>query len=192
MPSSEYDLRYIQAVVDQLEDYLLSQILYWPIGIRPSAGAPSYPKLTLGGLLFARTRASAMPKSEAETNKFEQLDAAINQARTKWTVNWEKKAARGFQARLTLWRNFIEDYRVEPSSQYDRYAYEVGRRVQLELLGHETNSIPAAAFDLLKNLDIILQTTLVPGHFIWEKVLETGFPADPYWYLYGCLPSRME
>ena len=192
MPSAEYDLRYMQAAVNQLEEYLLSEILYWPIGVQSPAGAPSFPKLTLGGLLLARKRASVLHKSVAERNQFEQFDTDINRMHAKWTVNWEKKAAREFQARLTLWRNFIEEYRVDPDSQYDRYAYEVGRRVQLELLEHESNSISAAAFDLLKNLDLIIQTSLEPGNFIWENKLKPGFPADPYWYLYGCLPSSME
>ena len=189
MQSAEYDLKYLQAAVNQLEDYLLSEVLFWPIGVREPAGTPPYPKLTLGGLLLARIRARTMLNSQQDNIKFEQLDTDINQVRTKWTVNWGEKAAREFQVRLTLWRNYIEEYRVDPDSQYDRYAYEVSRRVQLELLSHETKSIPSAGFELLKNLDSFLQTTFVPGHFIWENYLIPGFLADPYWYLYGNLPS---
>jgi hypothetical protein len=189
MLSAEYDLRYMQAAVNQLEDYLLSEVLFWPIGVRPPTGTPSYPKLTLGGLLLARARAKAMLNSAPDIQKFEQLDTDMNRARTKWIVNWAKKAVREFQARLTLWGNYIEDYRMDPDSQYDRYAYEVSRRVQLELLGHESSSIPTSAFDLLKNLDFFLQTNFVTGQFIWENNLKSGFPADPFWYLYGRLPS---
>ncbi|HEY5573072.1 MAG TPA: hypothetical protein VIK64_08690, partial [Anaerolineales bacterium] len=59
MPSAEYDLGYLRAAVAALEDYLMSNELYWPIGAASPAGEPDYPRLTLGGLLLAQKRAHA-------------------------------------------------------------------------------------------------------------------------------------
>ena len=81
---------------------------------------------------------------------------------------------------------------MDPESQYDRYAFEVGRRVQLELLQGESETIPTSSFELLESMDLILKTLLIPGQFIWDAELQEGFPRVTYWYLYGNLPSRIE
>lgn len=59
MPSAEYDLGYLKAGISALENYLLSNDLYWPVGASSPSGEPAYPRLTLGGLLLAQKRAHA-------------------------------------------------------------------------------------------------------------------------------------
>lgn len=49
MKSFEYDLRYIRAGLDVLEEYLLSDEVFWPIGVNPPVGDPEYPRLTAMG-----------------------------------------------------------------------------------------------------------------------------------------------
>lgn len=190
MQSAEYDLVYLQDAVAQLEEYLLTNILYYPIGIKPPKGFPSYPKLTLGGILLARTRASVLAVSSTEKKEYNNLEENVSSIKNHWLVKWQEKAAKEFQARLTLWRNYLEDYRKNPSSEFDRYSYEVRRRVQLELLKHETGPIKLAYIELLENLDLILKSLIIPGDFIWDIDLQTGFEYDPFWYLYGQIPSN--
>ena len=192
MPNFEYDLGYLKAAALQLEDYLLSDVLYWPLGVQSPPGTPSYPRLTLGGMLLVCKRLSVIADNDPLENETRRLVADIDQVHIKWSFNWSEKAAREYQARLTLWRNFIDDYRMDPESQYDRYAFEVGRRVQLELLQGESETIPTSSFELLESMDLILKTLLIPGQFIWDTVFQEGFPMDSYWYLYGNLPSRIE
>lgn len=189
MPSAEYDLGYLRAGTPTLENYLLSNDLYWPIGASSPSREPPYPRLTLGGLLFAQKRAHARNLTPVQRDELARLDEQMDDVRDRWQVAWERKAGRSFQARLRLWNNFLDDYRESPSANADRYRYEVERRVMSHLLMDEAKAIPEAHMDLLKALDKMVRVALVPGDFIWDAELESGFPREPYWYLYGQLKT---
>jgi len=192
MPSPEYDLRYLKAGIEQLEPYLLSSDVYWSIGTRAPAGETPYPQLTLGGLLLARLRAHSSIKKSTQQVELEELSGQLNDLHTRWRVAWEGKASKEFPARLNLWKNFLEEYRANPETQYDRYTYEVTRRVMLHLLGAETENIPQAQRDLLASLDLLLHTIFISGDFIWDVTLTASFPQEQYWYLYGRIPKSLQ
>lgn len=192
MPSPEYDLRYLKAGIEQLESYLLSSDVYWSIGTRAPAGETPYPQLTLGVLLLARLRAQSSMKTSTQQVELEELNGRLNDLRTRWRVAWEGKASKEYHARLNLWKNFLEEYRANPETQYDRYKYEVTRRVILDLLGAETENIPQTQRDLLASLDLLLHTIFISGRFIWDVSLAASFPQDQYWYLYGRVPKSLQ
>ena len=192
MPSPEYDLRYLKAGIEQLESYLLSSDVYWSIGTRAPAGETPYPQLTLGVLLLARLRAQSSMKTSTQQVELEELNGRLNDLRTRWRVAWEGKASKEYHARLNLWKNFLEEYRANPETQYDRYKYEVTRRVMLDLLGAETENIPQTQRDLLASLDLLLHTIFTSGKFIWDISLAASFPQDQYWYLYGRVPKSLQ
>jgi hypothetical protein len=191
MPSFEYDLRYLQAGADQLEDYLLAPDLYWPVGVGAPKGEPPYPQLTLGGLLLARQRLVATAQTPAKQSDLFHLEGQLEALRNRWRTAWGKKARQDFHARLNLWRDFLEEYREKPSAHYDRYAYEVGRRAQLHLLAPETVDLPPAETDTLNGLDKLLRAIFRPGAFVWEMRLTSSFPPTTYWYLYGSLGAEI-
>ena len=192
MPSPEYDLRYLEAGIEQLESYLLSSDVYWSIGTRAPTGETPYPQLTLGGLLLARLRSQSSVKTSTQQVELEELSGRLNDLRTRWLVAWEGKASKEFHARLNLWKNFLEEYRTSPETQYDRYKYEVTRRVLLYLLGAETDNIPQAQRDLLASLDLLLRTIFISSEFIWDVSLAASFPQEQYWYLYGRVPKSLQ
>jgi hypothetical protein len=185
MPSIEYDKNYIEAGLLDLEGYLLSKELYWPMGVSPPAGEPPYPRMTLGNLLLSRARLSGQNLRGGQKIEFEQLNKKLEGVRSEWRVAWGKKAAREFSARLSLWRDFLEDYRKEPEANLDRYPYEVSRRVILHLLMPEAENLPPEELELLNGLDGLLKSLLVPSEFIWGPELKNAFPQGDYWYLYG-------
>ena len=188
MPSVSYDLGYFQAGVRILKDYILSKEIYWPIGAKPPVSEPAYPQMTLGGLMLVQARLDARSLSTKESAEFSRLDQAFDVTRSRWQVAWEAKAGREFHARLVLWRDFLEDYRSDPGNHSDRYSYEVNRRVMLHLLDAEAVEVPSEEIQLLEALDQFLLKRFISGDFIWEADLESGFPQETYWYLYG-LPS---
>lgn len=185
MPSVEYDLRYLQAGLLDLEGYLLSNELYWPIGATAPPGDPPYPRLTLGGLLLSQARLKAQRLTPEQESEFTRLEQRMNETRSRWRTAWGQKASKGFHTRLNLWRDFIEDYRHNPGGNRDRYNYEVRRRVMMQLLQPDADEISAQELELLSTLDKYLRSVLVPGDFIWEPELAGGFPKVVYWYLYG-------
>lgn len=189
MKSFEYDLRYLQAGMEALEDYLLGKDVFWPLDIRAPAGAPGYPELTLGGLLLSRARLMAYPKSPEQNKDLDDLLSKINEIRSRWKVAWELKTLHNFSIRLRMWRDFVEEYRHEPQDNADRYPYEVRLRTMLTLLKFEGGGKSPAEAELLGILDKYLEAVLVKAEFIWEPELQSGFPQGIYWYLYGNLPS---
>lgn len=189
MNSPSYQLDYIKAGIDQLEDYLLSDLLYWPAGARAAAGFPPYPQLTLGNLLLFLHQAMALTRDAQDARRLAQYRSDLDAIHTRWSMHWQKKARVEVQARLKLWRDFLQDYRKDPEGNYDRYAYEVTRRVMLEWLPSEAGNASTPEDELLKSLDGILKGLLVRGEFIWEAELQSEFPIDVFWYLYGRLPE---
>lgn len=185
MISYEYEMRYLQAGVSALEEYLLSDEVYWQIGIRAGPGEPPYPNLDLGNLLLSRARAVALSQHVGQDSRSVELEGKVEANRTRWRVAWERKAARCFAARLNLWRDYLEDYRRDATDNLDRYAYEVRHRVMLHLLQAECGAIRPAEEHLLHALDLLLEAVFIPGTFIWQMELATGFPPEPYWYLWG-------
>ena len=191
MPTFEYDLRYLQAGADQLEAYLLAPELYWPAGASAPKGEPPYPQLTLGGLLLARQRLGATAQTAAQQAELTRLEGQLEALRNQWRTAWGNKARQDFHARLKLWRDFLEEYREKPSAHYDRYSYEVGRRVQLHLLAGEAIDLPQAELEVVKGLDKLLRAILRPGPFLWDELLTSSFPEPTYWYLYGTLKDEL-
>jgi hypothetical protein len=191
MPSYEYDRRYLQAGIDQLEAYLLAEELYWPAGVSAPQGQPPYPQLTPGGLLLARQRLQATAETPAQQAELARLESRLEALLSQWRTAWGKKARQDFHARLKLWRDFLEEYREKPSAHHDRYTYEVGRRAQLHLLAPEAIDLPPAETDTLNGLDKLLRAIFRPGAFVWEMRLTSSFPPTTYWYLYGSLGAEI-
>lgn len=190
MASPEYDLRYLQSGLLDLQGYLLSKELYWPIGASSPAGEAPYPRMTLGNLLLSEARLNAQSLSPNQKEEFARLQERLESSRSEWRVAWSQKAQREFSARLSLWRDFIEEYRRKPQANVDRYSYEVTRRVLLDLLQPVAESIPPEEQELLGGLDQVLRAVLVRGEFVWDDELRQGFPENQYWYLYGTPKSE--
>jgi len=190
MHSAEYDLRYLKAGIDDLEEYLLANDLYWPVQISAPHGQPPYPQITPGNLLLARQRLEASAQSGGEQAQLQTLDAKFHSIITQWRSAWEKKCRKDVDARLRLWGDFINDYRENPRANLDRYAYEVTRRVQIQLMQPYVAHLEGGEAELLGTMDKLLRAVLQPGGFVWEAPLEPAFPNPPFWYLFGRLKSN--
>lgn len=178
MTSAEKDKAYLEAGIPDLEQYLLSDELYWPV----TARGYDLPRLTIGGLLLAKARL------EARGERIEALLARLDAVRSKWRAAWGTKAGREFRSRFRLWNNYLTDYRQNPEGHADAYPHEVGNRVMLQLLLSELPSAPPER-EALSRLDSILRASFLPANFIWETGLQPGFPREAYWFLYGKLKS---
>jgi len=192
MKTLDYDFRYIQAGLEVLVNYLLSDEVFWPLSVSLPAGEPDYPRMTLGGLLLAHARLAAYHKSSDQMDQVDLLNSKLDLIRSKWRVAWENKARHSFSARLRMWRDFIEEYKNNPQDNTDRYSYEVRLRAMLTLLISEGGGQNQAEVDLLSGLDAYLKSVLVVDGFIWEPDIQNGFPASVYWYLYGNLPTTVK
>lgn len=182
MPSLVQDLAFLSAGVEQLEDYLLSDVIYWPLH------EADLPHLTLGGLLLAERRATVRARDGAERARLEALRMQMEAVRLRWRAAWERKCSQEVRARLALWQSFLQDYREAPAVQAENYPQQVQWRVLLQLLTETLENAPKEAGVVLE-LDRFLRAVFLPGKFIWEEDLSPAFPPEPFWFLYGNLKA---
>ncbi len=190
MATAENELIYLRAALGLLENYLLAKDLYWPIGVNSPAGSAPYPQLTIGNLLLSLRKLPAYSLNADQQAEVARIEQQLYNMQSKWRVAWEEKSAREFSARLKLWRDFLEEYRSSPENHFDRYRYEVSRRVLLQLLSSQSSQLPPAEVELLSGLDSLLRARFLPADFIWEAELTKSFPQQTYWYLYGRLKTE--
>ncbi len=158
--TSSADLEYLKAAVPELETYLLSNQLYYPLGAR-------LPQLTLGGILLALAREG--PRAEAFRARVETLREARRSA-------WEAKAAREIPSRYRLWLDYLAEYRDDPLEAARLYPQNVRLRAMLTLLGQERC-----------DSDLFLQSVFREGEFVWRDVPAQNFSRATFWYLFGKL-----
>lgn len=177
------DLDFVTDALPELEPYLLSQEVFWPLGA-------NHPRLTLGGLRLILRRLQSLAASPREQATLDRLATQVNVVHTRWRTAWEQKATRELRTRLTLWQNFLGDYRLNPENYADSYPHEVRLRVIITLLIQDLSAVPPETDALLASQDSLLRVSLQAGGFVWEPTLQPSFPPDPFWYLYGTLKVK--
>jgi hypothetical protein len=173
MPNLDQDRRFLDAGVQVLSDYLLSEELFYPLD-------GDLPRLTLGNLTLARARLSA---AGHDADSME-----IDSIREKWRTAWGRKVSREIHTQLDLWRNYLREYRESPGNHADRYPVEVRHRAILKLLTEDAVETPELGS--LPDLDSLLKGWLLPGEIVWEKQVAAGFPPAEFWFLYGTLKLK--
>ena len=158
--SNQKDNRYLSAGVPQLEHYLISKELYYPLNLE-------LPQLTLGGILLSIARLGT------QAAKFEEQ---VETVRSKWRVAWDAKSNREIRARSELWANYLAEYREDPKSEVPLYSQNVRYRAMLRLLGKFED-----------DTDAFVKSVFREGRFIWEEECAPNFSREPFWFLYGIL-----
>lgn len=184
--SANYDLRYLEAGVEELKDYLLYKDLFWPLSAVSPAGEPGYPKLTLGNLLIAQARLRGYAaKRQLDTQQqadYERVEGEIEAVKRKWQAAWEEKAAHEFTSRLRQWGHYLDELHKKKDNHAPYYSNEVRLRAILQLLSADLGKETPPE---LTSLDAVLQALLAPGEFVWEEAVQAGFPQEAFWFLYG-------
>ena len=185
------DLAIVSSMVPELERYLLSDELYWPIGGPSLPGGGEYPRLTFGGLFLALNRLGAVPanfspEQSASLARFKEL---LETTRSKWVAVADRKLAREIKSRLDLWSAYLQECSENRSSCADHYPQQVQYRAMLELLFSELSRISPASphLDQLAMADRQLRAYFSKGEFVWDPALQASFPPDTFWFLYGSI-----
>jgi hypothetical protein len=181
MKSTQEKLSFLQQGVSEIEDYLLSEQLFWPLG--------SGERLTIGSLLLAEKQVHAVENTLDDPQEFISIKKSIDSLRRKWRSNWSNKAEKEFDARLRQWEQAIRELLEDRQNKnLVVYRQEVTLRVLLEILMGEIIQLPEKETFRLSALDRRLRTVMQPGEFIWKSTWQEEFPQKQYWFLYVSLP----
>lgn len=179
------DLKILEAMSAEMDDYLRSETLFWPL---PDS---SLPRLTLGGFLMRQARLVKL-RDLLEPGDQARLDAAIerfNEALDEKIVRFEQHAHEELHARLRQWSEYLRDLSKESFTAGDYYSSAVQTRVMIEALVDKLK-IPPYEFDerVLPEIvayDRALRNYWRPGDFVYPVEWQPAYPRAEYWWLYG-------
>lgn len=150
-----------EKMADELEDYLLSDKLFWQISVDTPLGTRQ-PKMTLGSL-YERIQDLERHVDELGPNdsrRLQQIKLAWEEARQRFPQQWQDKLRREFKSYMHNWRYFLEQRASNPERWSQEYKFEVRNRERarlvLRLLG------PDASADLLKEYETVEKTLDIP------------------------------
>jgi hypothetical protein len=189
MIPTESLLQSLNEMLDELEPYLLSPALFWPINLRGS-GIPQ-DRLTLGNLLLCIDQLLATRESwdlQTEAN-FRRSELQWEQEREKWKSAIGLKTSKEIGSRLNLWRAYLMDLDDGQMANFD-YRHEVRNRVIIERLLEFCTDKETWEKDL-QNADRLLRSLVVQSEFIWAEQLRPMYPSKAFWFLYK-LPRKQD
>ena len=173
MTAKDLNLRFVIEALPSLQDYLLSNELYWPL-------SGTLPRLTPGSLLLTLAFLSITEPVEAE-----KYHGQVDLVRSRWRTAWDKKISREFSNRMRLWSQYVSDQIKHPEQNMESFKVQVRGRVILQLLMDDFTDI--ALINELSNWDDLVKQKFIPGKFLWDSNFEILFPVEVYWFLYGSL-----
>lgn len=182
----EASQEYLQAALREMQAYLLSAQLFWPLSGRPYAAGQPFLQLTVGNLLLAFDALAAANASAGETRwaEVQRLEAEWEAQRIRWAAHVEAKAQRELASRLRQWLAYVED--VREAQLAEDYAGSVRPRLVAERLLDVLPKGPqtARAREQLVQADRRIDPFLQAGPFVLDPALQFRYPETAFPFLY--------
>lgn len=181
----EQDLAVMEAMADEMEEYLRSDVLFWQLM------RGGFPRLTLGGYLMRQYRLLALPEllDPSQAARLEQTVRRFNQALVEKVVRLETKAHHEMAARIRQWAEYLKDVAWEGSASIANYASAVETRAMMaaivELLQTAPYHLQGNVLRQIALLDTNLRRRWQTGEFVWQPEWIPAYPAAQFWWLYG-------
>ncbi len=179
------DLIILEAMAADMNDYLISQSLFWPLS------DTSMPRLTLGGYLMRQHRLAGLRNLLDQENQ-DRLDKAtekFNEALVEKVVRFEQRAHDELHARLRQWNEYLKDVGKESIAAGDFYSSAVETRLIIALLLDKLEMPPyeldKRVLGELGSYDTALRNYWSTGEFVWYPEWRPTYPKESYWWLYG-------
>jgi len=187
MHSPEYNLRLLETGLEELEAFLLSPEILWPLDIRSLPGESPFPRLSLSALLLALDELEALHPELSSEQKARLLRATRRweTLRKKWRSAVDRKGLHEMRMRFNLWKEYLADLE-EDRRAVETYPREVRQRVLFERLLESLSSdqAPRELVRAMRGLDSQLMERSSPTSFLWDPRLRGSYPSDRYWFLY--------
>jgi hypothetical protein len=184
----DYNLAMARAMLDELEAFLQSPDVFWPLSHNSSDARSPFPRLSLGVVLMTldELRAAEPDLAPAELTAIQVVEREFDRIKLKWTVAVEHKALGEMSQRLSIWRAYLQDLSESRSGAED-YPMEVRQRVALARLLDLAGRNPGiqGTAQSLSQLDDSLRASFEPGEFIWDQRLKAVYAPAGFWFLFG-------
>ena len=185
--SLNLDAIFARVVGEQIDEYVHTEVLYYPIG---AMSGMQMPQLTIGMWLEAqwRLKALAAQLSAAQQHDVDVAQAAVQRVRSRASELYKQKARREFKSCLDTWTWYLDDVLArEPNAippEGQAYATQAHVRFRIELLKDDVPQVSDHLARLTSN-DKRLRARFMRGAFVWDAALQPSAPEDACWFLYG-------
>jgi len=184
-PIYQDDLKFLQASIPELQSYILSREIFWPVYYGNFQTAAGMSKLTIGNIYLAIERLKAF--DDLPPAVFIQVSSAINEFETfksKWKTNLKNKGIEELSARINLWMNYLNE--IDKKSHFNKaeYANNVRWRAIVQLLLDNDVPLDEKARNHLNSCDTLLRREFCETHFVWDTAYQNHFDQVKFWYLY--------
>lgn len=185
MHAIEDNLSLLSIMLQEMEAYLLSEEVFWPLARRGQKG--HLPRLTLSAVLLTldELEAQAPEMTTPQSSQYQKSKQQFEIIQQKWAAAIERKARSEFQIRLNLWKAYLQDLEQKPQMIED-YSREIRNSVILGRLQRcvRDKTDLAEKRETIRHGEWILQELTRSGEFLWDKRLMPIYPADEYPLLY--------
>jgi hypothetical protein len=181
------DLAFARVAGEQIDEYVHTEVLYYPIG---AVSGMQMPQLTIGTWLETAWRLQVLASTLTAEQRavLNEAQAKVQRVRSRVPELYNQKARREFKSRLDTWAWYLDELLArEPAAvppQGQAYATQVHVRFKLDLLSADVAQMQDQ-FTRLTTNDRRLRARFVPGPFVWEPELQPHLPPETYWWLYG-------
>ncbi len=183
----QLDLTLAKVVQTQFDDYLQSEVLFWPVGVVDKL---QLPQLTIGTWLASEWRLALLAPAAPE---LAEARATVRKVRSRASEPYLVKARREFKSRVDTWTMFLDEALEKAASRNGGnasspsiYSSAVQNRFKLELLKNDAAQLQDQ-LQRLTTLDMRLKARFKTGDFVWEPELQPAASKETYWWLWGKL-----
>ncbi|MCB0209637.1 MAG: hypothetical protein KDJ52_09915 [Anaerolineae bacterium] len=181
------DLKVVEQMVAGMSDYLNSGSVY------SKKIDHDLMYLTLGGYLIRQHQLMALTDA-LDSSQQARLRKVVEDFETICRTQagaFEKKANQELQARLREWERSLRELLDDRQPSMAFYRNDIEKRVMisalLDAIQAESALLKPELPNQIERLDRQLRSRWRSGSFIWPPQLESAYPADDYWWLYGQL-----
>jgi hypothetical protein len=181
---AEGDLKVLESMASNLTPYLYESEVFGTI-------APNLPKLTVGGLLLRLHRLQGVfdQLSKAQQQRFLNAKEAFENAMAQWAVHYEGKIGQEIKSRLGNYNGYIDDHRDDQAGGHQPDPSEATHRTILQHLREEAQRLGLWTSEFNERLGELDQRmrriTKSGSRFTLAPELQSLYPAETYWWLYG-------
>lgn len=183
----EHDVRALAAMASSLTPYLYEKETFGYL-------EGDLPRLTLGGLLLRLYRLSRLESllNAAQQSLVQQARATAQAECARWAVHYENKLRHELRARLDALDIFLNECLDDRRNCAANYPSQAEKRTMIEHLRAEAQQLDLLTDELearIKGVDQKLRHLLHEGEFISDECLQSVYPRDQFWWLYGEIPE---
>ena len=180
------DLIITEAMVAELEDYIVNDELYRTLIVRMSSGDRNV-RMTGADLLARLHRLNGEREmlTEAEQVRLDSVQEQASATIYAFRTRFHERLERDVKGRLDSLRWFLDECDEDRQRCRTEFPYEMRNRQRIEeVLKQLDGQLPTDLNDKLIQIDQRIRQHTKGTGFIWDPRLERVYPPSPYWYLY--------